>query len=83
MKAYKRPQFQDGANVMDVFEYDPYDQFQQLIAQCNENTRMIQTLIAAHNKLDNIVQTSNAQLSAQIQNLNTRLHQLETHYDSK
>ena len=63
MKAYKRPQFQDGANVMDVFEYDPYDQFQQLIAQCNENTRMIHKLIESHNKLDSIVMELTAQHS--------------------
>jgi peptidoglycan hydrolase CwlO-like protein len=63
VKAYKRPQFQDGANVMDVFEYDPYDQFQQLIAQCNENTRMIHKLIESHNKLDSIVMELTAQHS--------------------
>jgi len=48
---------------MDVFEYDPYDQFQQLIAQCNENTRMIHKLIESHNKLDSIVMELTAQHS--------------------
>jgi peptidoglycan hydrolase CwlO-like protein len=44
-------------------DYDPYDQLQQLIAQCNENTRMIHKLIESHNKLDGIVMELTAQHS--------------------
>jgi len=33
-------------------EYDPYEQLQECIAQCNENTRMIRKVVDAHNKLD-------------------------------
>jgi hypothetical protein len=55
-KACVKQPYQDGENKMDMFnDYDPYDQLQELIAQCNENTRMIQKLVNAHNKLDGIV----------------------------
>ena len=93
-KACAKQQFQDGENNLEMFtDSNPYDQLQQLIAQCNENTRTIHKLIESHNKLDGIVMelteqhSRMAQLLVQtrtdIQNLNTRLHEVEHANDSK
>jgi methyl-accepting chemotaxis protein len=86
-KACTKQQYQDGVNDLTMFnDYDPYEQFQNCIAQTNDNTRLLQTIVQAHNDLDRIVQNMNKILenqNNQIQNLNTRLHGLEHLDDSK
>ena len=60
-----------------ISDYNPWEQFQDLIAQTNDNTSMIKTIILHHNQLDQQYREHLLEYAAIVEDLNSRIQLLE------